>query len=473
MVIGVAASWHDPSHKLDRRKPTVMFVVPALAGIGPAEFRLKPILRTNLLRQGRPKLITENDMPFINQKCVYKILVCLLLTFGITAQANAQRKLDKKFKPLRLKMVQEAVIAAGIKNEDVIKSIQNTQRHLFMPKRVRDQAYRDAGIAIGESQTISSPFIVAYMTESLLPKPTDRVLEIGTGSGYQAAVLSPLVKDVYSIEIVETLGKRAAKVLKDLDYKNVHTKIGDGYKGWPDKAPFDKIIVTCSPENIPVPLVEQLREGGLMVVPMGERHQQTLYLMRKKNGEMVRESLRPTLFVPMTGAAEDQRKVLPDPTKPELLNGSFEEGLDKEGFVKGWYYQRQLKWKEDALAPNGQHFVRFNNKVSGAHSHLMQGFAIDGRKVPKLKLSASVAYKNVIKGSHRNDLPCVALMFFDGDRKELTSHVIGTFQGSSTWRNHDLEVRVPIAAREAIVRIGLFGAIGSASFDNLIIKPIK
>ena len=111
-----------------------------------------------------------------------------------------------------------------------------------MPKRVRNQAYLDAGIPIGESQTISSPFIVAYMTESLEPKLTDRVLEIGTGSGYQAAVLSPLVKDVYSIEIVETLGKRAAKVLKDLDYKNVHTKIGDGYKGWTEHAPFDKIL---------------------------------------------------------------------------------------------------------------------------------------------------------------------------------------------------------------------------------------
>ena len=411
-----------------------------------------------------------------NWRMIRRCLTVIFLLAGIlccTQSAVAQRKLDKKYKPLRMKMVQEAVVAAGIKNEAVIKSIQDTQRHLFMPKRVRDRAYLDAGIPIGASQTISSPFIVAYMTESLDPKPTDRVLEIGTGSGYQAAVLSPLVKEVYSIEIVEMLGKRAAQVLKDLDYKNVFTKIGDGYKGWPDKAPFDKIIVTCSPENIPVPLVDQLREGGLIVVPMGERHQQTLYLMRKKDGKMVRESLRPTLFVPMTGQAEEKRKVLPDPTKPELLNRSFEEGLDDEGFVKGWYYQRQLKWKEDPLAPNGQHYVRFTNKVPGAHAHLMQGFAIDGRKVPNVKLSASVAYKNIAKGPYKDDLPYVALTFYDGDRKQLTTSFIGPFQGTSQWRNHDKEVRVPIASREAIVRIGLFGSTGSASYDNIIVKPIK
>ena len=198
-----------------------------------------------------------------------------------------------------------------------------------------------------KSRRFLSPFIVAYMTESLDPLPTDKVLEIGTGSGYQAAVLSPLVKEVYSIEIVESLGKQASKVLKQLDYENVFTKIGDGYLGWEEHAPFDKIIVTCSPEDIPRPLVEQLKEGGLMVVPMGERHQQTLYLMEKQNGEMVRKSLRPTLFVPMTGKAEDQRRVLPDPTNPQLLNGDFEEGLDEEGFVKGWYYQRELDWVED------------------------------------------------------------------------------------------------------------------------------
>ncbi len=388
-------------------------------------------------------------------------------------QAGAQSKLDKKYEPLRLKMVEESVKAAGVKDPRVIMAMQKTPRHLFMPINVRDQAYLDAGIPIGESQTISSPFIVAYMTESLDPQPTDRVLEIGTGSGYQAAVLSPLVKEVYSIEIVKSLGERAARTLKNLDYENVFVKIGDGYKGWPDKAPFDKIIVTCSPEEIPEPLVEQLCEGGRMVIPMGQRHQQTLYLMKKKDGKMVADSLRPTLFVPMTGKAEEQRKVLPDATKPEILNGDFEEGVDEDGFIKGWYYQRQLTWKEEVLAPSGQHYVQFKNTVPGAHAHLMQGFAIDGRKVPRLKLSASVACEDVAVGPYPTDLPLVALTFYDEDRKELNTFVIGPFQATQTWKNLDLEIRVPIAAREAIVRIGLFGATGTVSYDNVIIRPIN
>ena len=151
------------------------------------------------------------------------------------------------------------------------------------------------------------------------------MLEIGTGSGYQAAVLSPLVKDVYSIEIVESLGKHAAQTLKRLKYTNVHTKIGDGYLGWPEHAPFDKIIVTCSPEKVPQALVDQLKEGGRMIVPVGERYQQVLYLFKKKDGKLINEALRPTLFVPMTGTAEDEREIKPDPLHPKLVNGGFEE----------------------------------------------------------------------------------------------------------------------------------------------------
>ena len=143
------------------------------------------------------------------------------------------------------------------------------------------------------------------MTEALDPQPEDKVLEIGTGSGYQAAVLSPLVKSVYTIEIVQELAEQASSDLARLKYENVYPRHGDGFKGWPEHAPFDKIIVTCSPESVPKPLVEQLKEGGLIVIPVGERYQQTLYLLRKENGEMKSEALRPTLFVPMTGAAED------------------------------------------------------------------------------------------------------------------------------------------------------------------------
>lgn len=399
------------------------------------------------------------------------ILLFVTTTTGVTSSASAQSKAE--FKRRRIEMVERAVVGAGVTDVRVIKSLRETPRHEFMPRKLRDQAYLDAGIPIGAKQTISSPFIVAYMTQELKPKATDKVLEIGTGSGYQAAVLSPLVAEVYSIEIVESLGTKAAKKLKELKYKNVVTKIGDGFKGWSEYAPFNKIIVTCSPEKIPQPLVDQLVEGGLIVVPVGERHQQTLYVMRKEEGKMVAEALRPTLFVPMTGVAEDTRKVLPDPTNPTLLNGDFEAGLDEAGFVKGWYYQRQLELKEEVDAPGGKQFVKFANKVPGQYAHLMQGFAIDGKKVSKLKLKASLACENVAEGPYKGDLPGVVVTFYDAQRKDLNSYSLGPMRGSSTWKKGDLEMLVPVATKEAIVRIGLFGATGTASFDRISISKVK
>ena len=403
-------------------------------------------------------------------RCRIEILVGLALL--CTSQFAFAQTSEERYKQLRIEMVENAVKGAGVTDERVIKAMLETPRHEFIPKKLRKtQSYLDAGIPIGESQTISSPFIVAYMTESLDPQPTDKVLEIGTGSGYQAAVLSPLVKEVYSIEIVAPLGERAKKTLKDLKYDNVKVKIGDGYKGWPEYAPFDKIIVTCSPEDVPQPLKDQLREGGLIVVPMGERHQQTLYRLKKVDGKLEPQPLRPTLFVPMTGAAEEKRKVLPDPTKPRLLNPNFEEGVDEEGFVKGWYYQRKLELKEEVLAPSGLHYVHFTNDVPGQAAHLMQGFAIDGRKVPKIDLMAAVACEKVLAGPDKVDLPVVAVTFYDELRKELGSEYIGPFQGTMTWKSLKREIRVPIGTREAIVRIGLFGATGSASFDSVNVRP--
>ena len=195
--------------------------------------------------------------------------------------------------------------------------------------------------------------------------------------------------------------------------------------------------------------------------------------MKKVKGKMVADALRPTLFVPMTGRAEDERKILPDPTKPALLNGDFEEGLDEDGFVKGWYYQRQLELVEEVVAPGGLHFVKFKNNVPGQYAHVMQGFAIDGRKVPQLKLQASFACDNVAPGPHKNDLPAIVLTFYDDQRKELNWYSIGPFDGSRPWSTKSRELRVPLGAREAIVRIGLFGATGSASFDKIVIKPVR
>src|SRR4029079_842802 len=239
-------------------------------------------------------------------------LVALLIAIGCACFGHTFGQLSPQsladWRRLANEMVDREIAAAGVKNDRVLRAVRETPRHEFVPQNQRQYAYYDMALPIGDAQTISPPFIVAYMTQELDPQPTDRVLEIGTGSGYQAAILSPIVKDVYTIEIVERLGKTAERTLKRLGYKNVSARVGDGYKGWSEAAPFDKIIVTCSPEKVPQPLVDQLKEGGLMIVPVGERYQQTLYLMRKKDGELKSETLRATLFVPMTGAAEDQRK---------------------------------------------------------------------------------------------------------------------------------------------------------------------
>jgi len=206
----------------------------------------------------------------------------------------------------RRRMVRDQLAGPGrdITNRQVLEAMGRTPRHEFIPAASRDSAYADRPLPIGHGQTISQPYIVAYMTEQLSPAPGDRVLEIGTGSGYQAAVLSGLVREVYTIEIVEPLGRRAQADLKRLGYTNVQVRIGDGYKGWPAAAPFDSIIVTCAPENIPQALVDQLREGGRMIIPVGPLYDQNLYLLRKEDGRVRRQAVMAVRFVPMVGGKE-------------------------------------------------------------------------------------------------------------------------------------------------------------------------
>lgn len=370
-------------------------------------------------------------------------------------------------------MVEFAVRQAGVTDERVLESMLATERHEFVPRGLQDRAYDDAGVPIGDGQTISSPFIVAFMTQALNAQSTDRVLEIGTGSGYQAAVLSPLVQDVYSIEIVEPLGLRAAAALTKLGYTNVHTKVGDGYLGWEEHAPFDKIIVTCSPEEVPAPLVEQLKEGGMIVVPVGERHQQVLCRMVKKNGELAATPLRPTLFVPMTGSAEERRRVLPDAAHPALLNGDFEAGLDENENLRGWYYQRRLAFVESTEAPGGTRYIEFSSDEGDQHAHVMQGLAIDGRKVRRIDFSATMASFNVREGSHPDHVPLAGITFYDGNRDALNTITLGPLLGTQDWQQLvRRQVKVPETAREAIVRVGLFGATGKASFDNVSVEAV-
>ena len=371
----------------------------------------------------------------------------------------------------RRRMVEENIAGAGVKDPRVLKASLATPRHEFVSAQYRAQAYFDMSLPIGESQTISSPFIVAYMTETLDPQPTDKVLEIGTGSGYQAAILSPLVKEVYTIEIVEPLGQKAARTLKRLNYTNVFVKVGDGFLGWPEHAPFDKIVVTCSPEKVPQPLIDQLAEGGLMMIPVGERYQQVMNLLRKKNGKLEIEALRPTLFVPMTGAAEDRRQVKPDPAHPRIVNGNFEQPTDKPDIVPGFYYERQATVVTDQKAPEGEQYLTFRNQEPGRAAHVLQGFPIDGQVVASLEFSLRVKYDTVQQGRSRDEEPMPGISFYDQNRKDLGFQGVGPFLGSSDWQRVTKTIRVPPTAREAILRIGLFGATGQFSVDDVKAQP--
>jgi protein-L-isoaspartate(D-aspartate) O-methyltransferase len=202
----------------------------------------------------------------------------------------------------RERMVETQIKARGIKDERVLKAMLKVPRHLFVDEALRDQAYGDFPLPIGEGQTISQPYIVALMTEALELKGNERVLEIGTGSGYQTAILAELALWVYTIERFPTLLERAKKVLKELGYKNISFKLDDGTLGWKEAAPFDAIIVTAASPDIPPPLVEQLAEGGRMVIPIGDEFSQTLIKGVKKGGKLHTKALEPVRFVKLVGA---------------------------------------------------------------------------------------------------------------------------------------------------------------------------
>jgi protein-L-isoaspartate(D-aspartate) O-methyltransferase len=227
----------------------------------------------------------------------------LILTALAATGCHPKTISTSKFASEREKMVQEQLKPRGIHDERVLAAMAKVPREEFVPENLRAQSYADSAIPIGHDQTISQPFIVAFMTEQLHPQPTDRVLEIGTGSGYQTAVLAELVKDVYTIEIIEPLAKDASARLARLGCNNAHVKIGDGYQGWPEVAPFDAIIVTCAPDKVPQPLTQQLKEGGRMIIPVGTGLDQQLFLLEKKEGQLAERAILPVRFVQMAGEA--------------------------------------------------------------------------------------------------------------------------------------------------------------------------
>lgn len=235
------------------------------------------------------------------------LLLPLFLCCSKAQQKGPETAKQDEYGRLREAMVREQIVARGVRDSLVVQAMRKVPRHEFVPRQLRGFAHRDGPLPIGEGQTISQPYIVALMTELLQLEGEERVLEIGTGSGYQAAVLAEIAGEVYTIEILEPLAAAAGKRLKDMGYENITVRCGDGYQGWEEHAPFDGIIVTCAPDHIPQPLVEQLGVGGRMVIPVGEEYQELIVLERGEEG-VTKKSIIPVRFVPMTGEAEEKGK---------------------------------------------------------------------------------------------------------------------------------------------------------------------
>lgn len=239
----------------------------------------------------------------------FKIIIMIILlgsnSFAQSQQLQSQSSfMSKQWSDKANSMVKYQIEKRGIKNTDILQVMRNTPRHLFVPPALSTMAYDDYPLPIGEEQTISQPYIVALMTDLLKLKGDEKILEIGTGSGYQAAVLSQLVDTVYTIEIVETLANNAKKRLANLNYKNVVVKYGDGYKGWPSAAPFDAIIVTAAPEKVPQTLIDQLKIGGHIVIPVGNKWQELQLITKINKNKIKKKTVIPVRFVPMVHPTE-------------------------------------------------------------------------------------------------------------------------------------------------------------------------
>ena len=398
-----------------------------------------------------------------------------LFTIWLTLAATMPASIAQEYAALREKMVADEIEDAGVGHAGVLNAMRSTPRHEFVLEKWLPQAYLDAALPIGDRQTISPPYVVAFMTAQLDPQPTDRVLEIGAGSGYQAAVLSPLVKEVHTIEIVPRLGKRAEQTLRRLGYKNVHVRVGDGYQGWPDAAPFDKIIVTCSPEAIPQPLIEQLADGGQMIIPVGERYKQNLIRVTKQGDKLTQEPLQATLFVPMTGQAESEREVLPDPANPRIANGDFERVFGKQRTPEGWHYLRRAQVRRvgtDHQSPESvtDNYLSFQSTEPGEPTRALQGLALDGRKIRSVKLSARVRGEDLKAGPTSDQVPAIVLTCYDQRRAVIDNQVLGPWQGSFDWRTEQKTLRIPVTTREAIIRLGLLGGTGRLDIDDVVLE---
>ena len=241
---------------------------------------------------------------FCNIAASFKYIAIMMILFSCAGQSESNKS-ETEYARLRNLMVVSQIARRNVKDQNVIEAMRKVPRHLFVPKEFRDEAYYDGPLPIGHEQTISQPYIVAVMTELLKIDSTCKVLEIGTGSGYQAAILAEITDSIYTIEIISALAHHADSLLDSLGYNSVQVKAGDGYAGWPEAAPFDGIIVTAAAPKIPQPLIDQLKVGGRMVIPVGDFSQELMLLTKDKDG-IIKQDIFPVRFVPMTG--EIQRK---------------------------------------------------------------------------------------------------------------------------------------------------------------------
>ncbi len=399
-----------------------------------------------------------------------RVWICIAAIGCLIAMERSALAQKDALRDLRYKMVSEYIEREGITNPQVLASMRQVPRHEFVLPKFHKDAYADAALPINYKQTISPPFVVAYMTQTIDPQKDDRVLEIGTGSGYQAAVLSNLVKEVYSIEIVPELGITAAERLKRLKYTNVKTKVGDGYLGWEEYAPFDKIIVTCSPENVPKALIDQLKEGGRLLIPLGERYQQVFHQFEKIDGQLEEKTLISTLFVPMTGQSEEQRQVKPDPLHPKILNGDFETDENEDGYADHWHYQRLTQLVENESS-KGHRCILFDSPDQIRQAQALQAAAIDGTKIGSLDVRVRYKTEGVVTGRESHEAASVVVHFYDENRRAFENAVLGPWTATHDWTVAQKRIDVPIKAREMIVRIGLNGASGKMWLDDLTVVP--
>jgi protein-L-isoaspartate(D-aspartate) O-methyltransferase len=402
------------------------------------------------------------------KRCFLAILLASLFTPARAADNAA--KANAEFAKLREEMVKADLVAGGIKHPDVLRVMKATPRHEFIPPSMRGSAYFDTSLAIGDGQTISAPFVVAQMLAKLDLQSTDNVLEIGTGSGYNAALLSQMAKDVYSIEICPRLATQARVTVAKLGYANVHVKEGDGFKGWPEHAPFDKIVVTCAPADVPEPLIAQLKEGGTMLIPVGSRFEQILFHLKKEYGQLSVISRQPTYFVPMTGAA--QEGVATAPTNTEIINGSLERMENIPGLPDGWYSLKQVDC-ENGQGRSGSHGFHFSNNTPGRSAYAMQAFAVDGRKSKLIDISAWVRGQSLRTKSDAAPAR-IAITYYDQNQLPAGEGSINLTSGDQTqWHEVTGRLPVPPQARWAVFAVTLGETLGDLWADDFSLQPVS